>query len=318
MKLSKQERIAVLIVAVLIILGLGVFLFIVPKFQAIGTDSAALVNKKIELKAAQDRADTRTQLAEDIVNAYKDGKDKADMFFEEMKPYEADQEIREFLDYCKDNDVNVFVDSLTIDPATVSSLGVTFFEEPEITYDLKTAAQGNKGEASEAEQRMAILQQALASTQSVGSINVSFTVTALNNEDMLKFVDIINNYKKDSMRKAIRLSSALELTYDEIVKKYAEVISEDQLDLLFEARKQLATDTKTDAPDKEEIEKELGLEKKAQEEAEAEEGNNADKKKNQAAFEDNVKQMEVTLTLYSLERMQDPKPVLTEQDNNRP
>lgn len=318
MKLSKQERIAVLIVAVLIILGLGVFLFIVPKFQAIGTDSAALVNKKIELKAAQDRADTRTQLAEDIVNAYKDGKDKADMFFEEMKPYEADQEIREFLDYCKDNDVNVFVDSLTIDPATVSSLGVTFFEEPEITYDLKTAAQGSNGEASEAEQRMAILQQALASTQSVGSINVSFTVTALNNEDMLKFVDIINNYKKDSMRKAIRLSSALEMTFDEIIKKYADVISEDQLDLLFEARKQLATDTKTDAPDKEEIEKELGLEKKAQEEAEAEEGNNANKKKNQAAFEDNVKQMEVTLTLYSLERMQDPKPVLTEQDNNRP
>ena len=34
MKLSKQERIAVLVIAVVILLGLGIFLFIVPKFEA--------------------------------------------------------------------------------------------------------------------------------------------------------------------------------------------------------------------------------------------------------------------------------------------
>ena len=50
MKLSKQERIAVLVIAVVILLGLGIFLFIVPKFEAIGTSSASLLNKQVELQ----------------------------------------------------------------------------------------------------------------------------------------------------------------------------------------------------------------------------------------------------------------------------
>ena len=44
MKLSKQERIAVLVIAVVILLGLGIFLFIVPKVEAICTASASLLN----------------------------------------------------------------------------------------------------------------------------------------------------------------------------------------------------------------------------------------------------------------------------------
>ena len=59
MKLSKQERIAVLVIAVVILLGLGIFLFIVPKFEAIGTSSVSLLNKQVELQTDIDRADQR-------------------------------------------------------------------------------------------------------------------------------------------------------------------------------------------------------------------------------------------------------------------
>ena len=114
MRLSKQERIAVLVIAVIIILGLVIFLFIVPQFQNIGTDTAALINKQQELQTARDKAATKEDLKEQVIEAYKDGQDIADMFFEEMKPYEADNEIRNFIQYCKDNGVKVSVDSMTI------------------------------------------------------------------------------------------------------------------------------------------------------------------------------------------------------------
>ena len=45
MRLSKQERMAVLVIAVIIILGLGIFLFIVPSFKSIGTSNASLTSK---------------------------------------------------------------------------------------------------------------------------------------------------------------------------------------------------------------------------------------------------------------------------------
>lgn len=313
MRLSKQERIAVLIIAVIIILGLGAFLFIVPQFQNIGKDSAELVNKQVELKKAQDKAATKEKLAEDILDAYDEGKDKADMFFEEMKPYQADNEVREFLDYCDKNDVNVFVDSITIGEPTVSSLSVSFYKVPEINYALKTAAKGDSNEETDEEKRLAILQDQLSNTQAVGSIDVTFNVTTLNDEDMLKFIDMINNYKKDSVRKAIRLSSAFEIEFQDIMEKYQKVIQDMQVDLVFDARTQLANDTKTDKPNRDEIEEQYG--NKDEQNAQGAEGeNNNNKKENVAEFEDNVEQLTVTVTLYSLERMQDPTDTLAAQE----
>lgn len=68
MKLTKQERIAVLVIAVIILLVLGVIFFIVPKFNEIGTDSVSLVNKQKELAAAVERAGTKDQLGQDVID----------------------------------------------------------------------------------------------------------------------------------------------------------------------------------------------------------------------------------------------------------
>ena len=228
MKLSKQERIAVLVIAVIILLTLGVIFFIVPKFNAIGTDSALLLNKQAELKTAQDRAATKDDLQDQIINAYNDGRNIADMFFEEMQPYEADNEIREFIEYCNNSTdenvkVAVTVDSLSIGAPSVSTLGVSFFTEPVVTYDLKTyVTQGQQPTEDELDATAIeiLLQSALSSTQTVGSIDVTFDVTALSDDDLLKFVDDINNYIKNEngkdVRKAMRLSSGYSVSYFEI------------------------------------------------------------------------------------------------------
>lgn len=319
MKLSKQERIAVLVIAVIILLGLGIFLFIVPKFEAIGTSSASLLNKQVELQADIDRAATKEKLGEDVINAYNDGRNIADMFFEEMKPYEADNEIREFIRYCKDKGVNIAVDSLSISEPSVSTLGVTFYSEPTVEYDLKTyATQGQQPSEEEiaAQNRQAILQAALANTQTVGSIDVSFTVTTLNSEDMLKFIDIINDYYKQEesgmMRKAIRLSSGLSITDKDVEKKYADYVDE----LLAKAEKdgkaRLEKDTgKTVGKQDQNANNNAGAEP-----VDGEAGNNNQKEDDKTTtFEDNTCQIGVTLTMYSIERMQDPTDQLSAQNN---
>lgn len=311
MKLTKQERIAVLVIAVIILLVLGVIFFIVPKFNEIGTDSASLVNKQKELAAAVERAGTKDQLGQDVIAAYDEGRNIADMFFEEMQPYEADDEIRNFIQYCKDNDVNITVDSLSIGSPSVSTLGVNFYTEPTVVYDLKTYATQGQQETDEelaAEARAALLQSQLSSTQTVGSIDVTFTVTTLNDEDMLKFVDIVNNYVKQengsNVRKAIRLSSGYSVTYSEIEEKYSELVA----DLTESAAKDAAAQIQKDTGEK------VTTDNTGNEAAANVEGNEEEEEKKDNSFEGNTRQMGVTLTMYSIERMQDPTDQLAAQD----
>lgn len=324
MRLSKQERIAVLVIAVIIILGLGIFLFIVPQFQNIGTDTATLVNKQQELQTARDKAATKEDLKEQVIEAYKDGQDIADMFFEEMKPYEADNEIRNFIQYCKDNGVKVSVDSMTISSPVVSELGVTFTDEEQITYDLKTAARGESAdqEASEEEQRMNILREALANTQSVASIDVTLTVSALDPDTLISFADLVNDYKKaddGNVRKAIRLSSGLTIQYPDVETKYNKVIDDMTLDLNYDALKELADKHDIKIPSKADLKKTLGLDEGTTAAAADGDGENAAANNNKddeiTEFpEEYIYSAEVTVTLYSLERMQDPTDKLIAQD----
>ena len=309
MKLTKQERIAVLVIAVILILVLGVIFFVVPKFEQIGADSAALVSKQAELTAAVNRANTKEQLGQDVITAYDEGRNIADMFFEEMQPYEADDAIRDFIQYCKDNGVNIAVDSLNIGTPTTSTLGVSFFSEPEVSYDLKTyATQGRETpeEVLEAQARDALLKSSLASTQTVGAIDVSFQVTTLTREEMLKFVDIVNNYQKKedggTVRKAIYLASGLSVTYDEVQEKYDKLVEE------------LTTKASADAATQ--LQKDTGEKVKTNNE-----GNNTDNPANgdeeeekNATFDENTYQLSVTLTMYSIERMEDPTDQLAAQD----
>ncbi len=324
MKLSKQERIAVLIIAVIILIVLGVIFFIVPKFNEIGVDSESLVNKQNELAAAVERANTKEQLKQDIIAAYDEGRSVADMFFEEMQPYEADDEIRAFIDYCRNNPdeekrVNIAVDSISIGAPTVGTLGVNFYTEPEVVYDLKTyATQGQEPseEEVEAAARNLLLQASLASTQTVGAIDINFTVTTLNDEDMMKFVDIVNDYVKEEngedIRKAIRLSSGYSVTYSDIEKKYGELAAEILENSSKDAITQLEKDTgekiaKDDNPAP------ANPGENAEGEAPAA-GQEEDDEKKDTTFEGNTRQMAVTLTLYSIERMQDPTDQLAAQD----
>lgn len=331
MKLSKQERIAVLVIALIILLGLGIFFFIVPKFQAIGESSASLVSRQQELQAATERAATKEQLGNDVINAYNEGRNVADMFFEDMTPYEADAAVREFLDYCKNVEVkddqgnvikkklNISVDSLTVGEPTVSTLGVSFFSEPTVDYDLKTyASQGRETsqEDLDARAREQLLQSELSTTQTVGSISAQFTVSALDEDEIMAFIDAVNEYQKDengnTIRKALKLNTGISRTYADVEEKYADYIADITKNVNSAASKQFEKDTGH----------KLNIDNAAADTAadntnndeNAENTNNRNNENTTDSIDTYVYSLSADITFYSIERMQDPTDQLAAQN----
>lgn len=223
MKLSKQERIAAIVVVILVILVAGVFLFIKPRIETIIETKATLAAKEQEYNDAVAKADTLDQLKTDIIAAYDKGKDTADMFFPELASYEADNELREFIDGCKGK-ANILVEDLEVTAPGIAGLSTSVFVPAEVEYALKDyATQGGSVDLSEEnleetlsdlEEALRVLNQAaiqvaLGEAQTIGATTVTFTVKATTIDDLLKFADEVNNYKKTENGKTIRKSMEL-------------------------------------------------------------------------------------------------------------
>ena len=303
MKLSKQERIATIVILILVILGVGIFVFIKPAFDSLASTQKNLDNKQAEYKADLEKAGRKADLRTDIEKAYEEGEHLADMFFPELASYEADEAMRAFLAQCK---ANVVVEQLEVEEPTTAILSPYFSVSEEVVYELKSyATRGVEPDEAETRrlERLAQLQSALGSAQTIGASTVSFTVSAIDREELLKFADEVNNYivkenGKDT-RKALILNG-MSFEYPEIEKEYEAKIE--------------SINVEAEKAGKEALEKETG--KKA-EKVETE-MNNSDEDTTEKEGVVNVTEciysVETSITFYSIERMQDPKSQLDKQD----
>lgn len=193
MKLSKQERIGALIILAVVILALGAFLLVKPKIEAISSANATLESKKTELKAAQDKAGRKSGLRAEIEAAYQEGEHLADMFFPELKSYESEEAFRAFLEQCK---LPIVVQEIKVSEPSTSTLEVAFFTPEEVTYALKTyVTQGiDNTDDSVNGRRMSALRSALQGSQEIGASTVEFSVSARKQDDIIRFFDEVNNY----------------------------------------------------------------------------------------------------------------------------
>lgn len=282
MKMSKQERIALVVFLVLLTLGIGIFMFVVPVFDKINASDALLNNKKIELAGYLEKQATKDAMKDEVIAAYEAGRNEANMFFEEMTTYEIDKEINAFIKYCQ-KDLKITVESLNISETETATLSVSFFDSSEISYNLKTfATQGVEATQEELDKLAAemALREKLNYTQDVGVASVSFTVSALDQEELIKFADKVNQYFKEedgtgSTRKAMMLNG-FSANFPEIKVEG----DEDEIQL-----PSLSVDAEgnvtVNAPEDE---------------------------------EDKLCTMDATITLYCIERMQDPKAQLEAQE----
>lgn len=319
MKLSKQERIAAIVVVVLIILVAGVFIFIKPNIETIIATKESLAAKKQEFENDEARAATKDTLKTQILGAYNDGKDLADMFFPELKSYEADNEFRAFLDQCA-NRSNLHVESLQISDPGTAGLSASTFTPPSTQYALKNYVnQGvTEAEASGNLLRQRMIYASLGEPQTIGATTVSFKLYALSIDDVLKFADEVNNYEMTQngkkVRKAISLSG---VGFTDKRTKY-----------LLEKRGMESVDKATEAGAKKFLEY-LANANRVTRSALAENPADPADPATPSAPDDNVGvdisndeetldfylyTLDCTITFYSIERMQDPTATLTEQD----
>lgn len=304
MKLSKQERIATIVILILVILGVGIFVFIKPAFESLSSTQKNLDNKKAEYNAAVEKAGRKGALRTQIEEAYATGEHMADMFFPELTSYEADEAIRTFLSQCK---ANVVVEALEVEEPTTSEFSPFFNVREEVVYELKTyATQGAEVDAAESKRlaRLAELQAALGGTQTIGSSTVSFTVSAIDRDELLKFADEVNNYivkenGKDTRKALILNGMAFECP--EIEKEYNSKVEE--------------INSEAEKVGREALERETGKKPGSNTNSDTNaEGENNAEKDGEVNVSECIYNVETSITFYSIERMQNPKAQLDKQD----
>ncbi len=304
MKLSKQERIGALIIIIIVILGLGAWLLVKPKIEDIGTSTKSLDAKQAEYNKAVEEQQRKAPLRDQIIEAYQNGEHMADMFFPEMTSYEADAAFREFLSQCT---AKVVVQDLTVGEPGTATLGTQFFTPTEVSYDLKTyATQGLEIDEKTAAKnaRRDLLQSTLGSAQTIGASTVDFTVTAIDREELVKFMDEVNSYFKDengnSVRKAMKVNG-LTLDYWEVTDKYDKLVEE--LNKTMEEAGRAALTAATGLPTQDTNQTTPTVNEPG-----------AQDNKEIAGITDYIYSWSDTMTFYCIERMQDPTAQLNAQD----
>ena len=302
MKLSKQERIGTFVIAVIIILVVGIFVFIKPRIEAIGTTTQALENKQQEYSTALEKQATKDGLKTDVLNAYETGEHLADMFFSELTTYDADMEFRAFLEQCE---ADVIVESMSVQQPGVTTLKPTYFTEPTVEYALKTYVTQDV-EATEEElaaaARLEVLTNTLGGAQDVGSITIDFTVKAIDIDELIKFCDEVNSYFKDEngtmTRKAMKLGGVtleyvlLDQEYDTLVTELNTDAEEAGTTELYKNAGYTPTTTTADTAAT----------------------TSTEVKESAPSVDDYLYSLSTNITFYSVERMQNPTDQLNAQD----
>ncbi len=306
MKLSKQERIATIVVLLLVILGVGIFVFIMPAIDGLSATQKNLDNKQAEYQTVTEKQARKKGLRTQIEEAYSDGEHMADMFFPELTSYEADEAMRAFLAQCE---ANIIVEDLTVEDPTTGTLSPYFYAPEDVVYDLKTyATQGAEPSEEEAkhEARIRELEAQLGAAQTIGASTVTFDVSAIDRSELLKFADEVNNYiineNGNSTRKAIILNG-MSFSFPEVEKKYDDLVSEINEDAEEAGRRALEEETGKSSGDSSQS---------SSEETTGEGQENVNDEK--VDVTDYVYTVSTSITFYSIERMQDPKSQLDAQD----
>lgn len=214
MKISKQERIAIICFLVAAILGVGIFVFVLPNFNKIDTNNKQLTAVKQEYSDILKQLEHTSTIDDEISKAYEEGKNLADTFYDDLTPYEADEIMRQFIaTFNKQEGKNITIDGLSISPFATQTLTVSVFRSSEVTYPLKEFANTvveqpdtdvleeissmNTRELVMYAKKLKATSLAASEPVTVGSITVSFTVHSKKLQDLHDFVDLLFSGKYD-------------------------------------------------------------------------------------------------------------------------
>lgn len=214
MKLNSRDKVILAVFLVIVILGVGIFLFIMPEYNKIETNNQELESAKEALEQAQAVLARESTIDQEIEDAYKEANKLSENFYDDMTTYECDELVRQIL---KETDMRT--NSLSIDSFTTSTLTVSDYVETFVNYPLKELSgytdstidfsgfevtYDENGEMvisdEDAEKYKDYLKDAItymlsSQSQTIGSISASFTMIGTR-ANYLEFLDYIAGLEK--------------------------------------------------------------------------------------------------------------------------
>lgn len=197
MKLTKRDKLIVLVISLALIWGLGYFLLISPITTEVKASKAALDKATTDKTALNDKIELIPGFQNQINEYYNNSKSMTEYFVDSMVPYQVDQYMQPFL---KDNKIAVST-AITFEEPTTNTVNYYYFTPNALTYPIYQAADIN---GNLAKQRMEELKDVAflsnRQTEDVEFVRMAVDYKAKKN-DILKFVDDIK-----AIDKAIRIS----------------------------------------------------------------------------------------------------------------
>ena len=204
MKISKQERILIVVFLVAAIIGVGIFVFILPNFNKISDNNKQLASVNKQYADINKQLEHESTIDNEISQAYEDGKNES---------------MRKFIANGKD----ITIDGLTISPFSTQALSVSVFSPTEVTYPLKDFANtvvetpDKETDFSKLSTRELVmyakkLQATLLAASepvTVGSVTVAFTAHSNKLQNLHDFADLLYSgvYEKNGDGKTVSIAS---------------------------------------------------------------------------------------------------------------
>lgn len=204
MKFGYRDRIVLLVACVIIIFGVGIIVFIKPKYQDLQKNKKSRDKLQQEWSIQLDKFNAINSRQEKIEKDFKTATDVASNFTDEMDGVGLDNFLREKFANTEQHikDGMKLTDSLSVTDETTGTLNYYYYTPSVVTYPLFEAADMDGSLATAlAEKRKESDVLSSRASQTVGAGNASFVVT-INREDAFALIDAVHDYavkNKDTM-----------------------------------------------------------------------------------------------------------------------
>jgi hypothetical protein len=204
MKLGYRDRIVILIAIIAIIVGLGIFVFIKPKWEKLNNNKETLETLNTEWDAKLLEFDRIPARQDNIKERYSQGNQIAQEFTDEMDSVQLENFLRDkFVNNDKFTEDKVkLTDTLSVSDISTSSVNYYYYVPNIVTYPLYEYADLDGSLAKDAAAKLLdsnILSARSSQTVGSGSATMKFVI---NREDTMELLNQINDYaakNKDAM-----------------------------------------------------------------------------------------------------------------------
>lgn len=220
MKLGYRDRIILLVVLVVVIFGIGIFVFIKPQWEKLSKNKDALKKAQNEWNTQLTQFDDINVIRKNINTRYEEALKISEGFTVEMDSVELDHFLQDtFMNTAehKKNGVSL-VSSLTVTNETTSQMAYYYYTPDVVTYPLYEYADFDGSLALEAlKKRFESIVLAARGAQTVGNGSSQLTLL-IHRKDTMKLIDAVHDYAVKN-NDALLIQSIQITDYDELNKK---------------------------------------------------------------------------------------------------